>query len=242
MSDIYLIKRAPRPAYHRAPFHPVIICGKRRVAKWEAGWTGDASWVWSHARGEMAGGWLLERWNGFDIDYGHVVRGVLMPDGTDAAFVHEPTGREPWTLLDGAVWWDDQPLPKVLVERGVIYPPDLYSQQTVLRDIANTYERYQERPNFWPQPAPIERHEVEDAARIPNGARVTFTEGIGCDTKSITATVVGLLSRVEAPNGRWEDEYQIRRDDGSATIRYRSNLEQQNPSLARPELAKAGAE
>ena len=45
MSGVYLIKRGPRPEHHRAPFHPVIVCGKRRVAKWQAGWTGDAAWV-----------------------------------------------------------------------------------------------------------------------------------------------------------------------------------------------------
>jgi hypothetical protein len=137
MADVYLVKRGPRPDYHRAPFHPVIVCGKRWVAKWEAGWTGDAAWVWSHERGTSGGGWLLERWNGLDIDYGHVVRAVTLPDGTDAAFVHEGTGREPWPLLLGATWWDDKPMPRWLVQYGVLYPMDGFSQQRILDTVAD---------------------------------------------------------------------------------------------------------
>jgi hypothetical protein len=137
MPDVYLIKRGPKPSYHRAPFHPVIICAKRAVAKWEAGCTSDAAWVWSHERGARVGGWLLERWNGFDVDYGSVVHGIVMPDGTKAAFVHEHTGREPWPLLAGAVWWDNKRMPRWLRTAGAIYPPDEFTQQTILDTIAN---------------------------------------------------------------------------------------------------------
>lgn len=241
MSGLYLIKRGPRPECHHAPFHPVIICGKRRVAKWEAGWTGDASWVWSHERGEMAGGWLLERWRGFDIDYGHVVRGVLMPDGTDAAFSHEHNGLDPWPLIPGAVWFDDRPLPKALDGRGVIYPPDKFTQETVLRVIGSANDTYPERPSFWPEPAPLEHWEVEDGPRIPNGAAVDFTEGVGCYATPATGVVVGLVATFEQPNGRWMDEYHIRLADGKLTIRYREHLEKQNADrLRHPQPARIG--
>ena len=44
--SLYLIKRGPRPEHHKAPYHPVILCDRKRIAKWEAGWTGDRAWVW----------------------------------------------------------------------------------------------------------------------------------------------------------------------------------------------------
>jgi hypothetical protein len=235
MSGLYLIKRGPRPEHFRAPFHPVILCAKRAVAKWEAGWSGDASWVWSHERGTRAGGWLLERWNGFDIDYGHVVRGLTLPDGTEAAFVHEHTEREPWPLLRGAVWWHDKPMPAWLLDAGVTYPPDGFSQQRILDliadDGASGFGR--ERPANWPVPAALKTWEVEDEARIPNGVRVEFTEGIGGDAKPADGVVAALTAKLELPNGRYMDEYTIRRADGSTTVRYRSFLEQQNPHAPR---------
>jgi hypothetical protein len=236
VSAVYLIKRGPREPHHRAPFHPVIICAKRGVAKWEAGWTGAAAWVWSHERGLRVGGWLLERWNGFDVDYGHVVRGVTMPDGTDAAFVHEHTGREPWPLLAGAVWWDDKSMPRWIADAGVVYAPDAFSQEAILRDISNDRQDRNastmgvERPAFWPAPAPKQTWEVTGEARIPNGARVRFTEGIGCYSRPDTGEVIGLTATLELPNGRYDDLYRIRADDGREVQRSRGLVEQDNPS------------
>lgn len=151
MSAVYLVRRAPMPEWCHAPYHPVIICGKRRVAKWEAGWTGDAAWVWSHERGTGAGGWLLERWNGLDIDYGHVVRGGTLPDGTEMAFSHQHHGRDPWPLIAGAVWWDDKKMPRWLEEAGVVYPTDHFTQQSIVNRVAD--DGYWERPvpDFWPR-------------------------------------------------------------------------------------------
>lgn len=151
MSGVYLVKRGPRPSYHKAPFHPVIICGKRRVAMWEAGFSGDCAWVWEHNRGTGFGGWLFVRWAGLDIDYGHVVRNFTLPDGTDAAFVHEHTGREPWFLIAGAVWWDDKRMPKWLEASGVVYPSDHHSQQSILNVIADSGFLERPTPNFWPK-------------------------------------------------------------------------------------------
>lgn len=155
MSCVYLIKRGPRPEYHKAPFHPVIICGTRHVAKREAGWTGDAAWVWSHERGTPVGGWLLERWKGFDVDYGHVVRGVVMPDGTEAGFVHAHTGREPWTLIAGAVWWDDRKVPQWLADAGVVYPSDDFTQQSIVNRMEREPSGFWRRSvlDFWPATA-----------------------------------------------------------------------------------------
>lgn len=157
-AGVYLVKRGPRPPYHRAPFHPVIICGKVKVAKWEAGSSRSASSVWEHERPHRGGGWLFARWKGFDIDYGGVVSSLTLPDGDEAAFVHEHTGREPWTLLAGAVWWDDKKIPAWLADAGVVYPPDSFTQQRILDDIASDgcsgFGRA--RPAHWPEPIEVE--------------------------------------------------------------------------------------
>jgi hypothetical protein len=227
-TGVLLIKRGPAPTYHRAPYHRVIVCAKRHVGRWEAGWSGDSAWVWSHERGTRAGGWLIERWNGFDIDYGHVVRGFTLPDGTDAAFVHEHTGREPWTLLAGAVWWDDRKMPAWLLDAGVIYPPDAFSQQGILLAIGDGNIR-SEAPSHWPAAAPLQQWEVADESRIPNGTTVQFVEGIGCYEKPAVGIVTALTATVELPNGRYEDAYSLLRPDGTSTQRGRAYLERLNP-------------
>lgn len=134
--NLYLIKRGPRPSYHKAPFHPVVLCCKKRLAKIEAGCTGDRAWVWDRDSHLMNGlGFLLVRWEGLDIDYGHIVRHFVLPDGTKTGFHHSES--EPFQLLNGAVWWDSKPIPDCLSKRGVIYPPDDHTQQTILDQIAN---------------------------------------------------------------------------------------------------------
>lgn len=134
---IYLIKRV-RPNYHKTPFHPIIICGKKKIAKWEAGDTNSKAWVWEHNTPSNCSlnSWLLTRWNGLDIDYGYVIKDVgPLPDGTHTGFFHD-RDKEPWILIAGAIWWDNQKMPRVLQDMGVIYPPDKFTQQRILDDIA----------------------------------------------------------------------------------------------------------
>lgn len=141
---IYLIKRGPRPSYHEAPYHPVIICAKRGVANWEAGCTGDRAWVWERITHKKDGaGFLLVRWNGFDIDYGNVVHDIgKMPDGTDCCFVHpHKKDQEPWSLLPGSVWWDDKPLPADLKEMGVVIAEDDFSKERIACDTKDKFIR-----------------------------------------------------------------------------------------------------
>lgn len=218
MSAVYLVKRAPRPAGHKAPYHRVIICGKRRVANWEAGWSGERAWIWAHDRGHGAGGWLLLRWNGLDIDYGHVVRGIELPDGTQGAFVHEHTGREPWPLLEGAVWWDDKRMPGWLAEAGVVYAPDEFSQQKILDFIADDGAAGFGRatPEFWPEPAPKRRVPVTDGPRVPDGSRVRLPRTGGPPGEFKYGEIVEMMATIEEPNGRWE-RYTVRWEDGRET-------------------------
>ena len=133
---IYLIKRGPQPQYHRAPFHPIIICDHKKLAKWEAGSTGDLACVWSHSTHSANEGWLYGRWLGLDIDYGAIVHSVPLPTGEMVAFVHDRE-TEPWVLLRHATWWSDKVMPRWLSDLGVTYPEDDFTQQAILDAIAN---------------------------------------------------------------------------------------------------------
>lgn len=127
----YLIKRGPRSEFHRAPFHPVIICNRSGMAKWEAKDTSEKAMIWVKDQAD-SGGFLLARWNGLDIDYGGLIHDVgPMPDGMKVGFYHDRDA-EPWTLLRGAIWWSSRKMPKWFMEQGVEYPPDDFSQQRIL--------------------------------------------------------------------------------------------------------------
>lgn len=152
---IYLIQRGPRPDYHRAPYHPVIICDLKRIAEWQADWTGEGASVWKHEPSRRGGGWLLTRWRGLDIDYGHVVRGGSLFDGGRMGFAHDEDA-PPWSLLNGAVWWSSKRMPDWLKARGVVYPPDEFSQQEILDREADDGMTGFGRPcpAHWPEGAP----------------------------------------------------------------------------------------
>jgi hypothetical protein len=106
---LYLIERGPKPECHKAPFHPVILCASRAVAQWEAGATDKLANVWVKYA-DPSSGWLLVRWHGLDIDYGHIVRRMPLPDGTTAAISHDRNAG-PWKLLRSAVWWSTRRWP-----------------------------------------------------------------------------------------------------------------------------------
>lgn len=136
--SLYLIQRGPRPNYHKAPFHPVIICTLKRIADWEAMDTGRQCNVWVNDFNVPGAGWLLIRWQGLILDYGTTVHKMTMPDGTEAGFYRDYD--DPHTikhLLPGAVWWSNKVMPKWLMERGVVYPSDKFTQQVILDAVAN---------------------------------------------------------------------------------------------------------
>jgi len=154
--NLYLIKRGPRPSYHKAMFHPVIICSRKHVAEWEVGATDARSWMWvRETSADDGAGFLIVRWNGLDIDYGHIVREVgPMPDGTLTAFFHpHESKKEPWSLIKGAIWWDDREMPKMLKLRGCIYPPDDFSKSSILDKIADDGStgggNWRPQPTWW---------------------------------------------------------------------------------------------
>lgn len=153
--SLYLIKRGPRPEYHRAPFHPVIICDRKRIAEWEAGNTGNAAWVWEKMSWSDDGwGWLLCRWNGFDVNYGHVAHSITMPDGTVAGLWRDyESDYSVKDLIAGATWWSEKPMPEWLAKRGVKYPEDEFTQQSILDTAANDGASGFGRvpPKWWPR-------------------------------------------------------------------------------------------
>jgi hypothetical protein len=166
---VALIKRGPRPEHHRAPFHPVILCTRNHTTNWEAGWTGNRAWVWEHAGSDGHSGWLLRRWEGLHVDYGHVVRGHRLPDGTPTGFAHKhrdlgydrpgETGakhlgysedvQEPWSLLPGAVWWSDDPMPLWLQEAGVVLACDAFSLHVIQEDSGDFLMPEKQRDKLW---------------------------------------------------------------------------------------------
>jgi hypothetical protein len=134
--SLYLIKRGPRPDYHKAPYHPVILCARKPIADWEAGCTCKRATVWGHGPKNEGTGWLLLRWHGLVIDYGPgVMHGCSPTDEVHGGFYHDRR-KEPWTLLAGAVWWDDKKMPDWLRESAVVYPPDDFTQQRILDFVA----------------------------------------------------------------------------------------------------------
>ena len=124
---LYFIKRQPRPDYHKAPYHRFIICTLAHTAKWEAGDSTARSCVWTRNAMNDGCGWLWRRWNGFDIDYGHIVKSVTLPNGKRVAFIHPHLHAEPWSLLVNAIWWSLHDLPTWLDERGVRLPTDEFT-------------------------------------------------------------------------------------------------------------------
>jgi hypothetical protein len=179
--SIYLIKRGPKPSWHKAPFHPVVICAKKRVAEFEAGWAGDKSWIWMRRSRVIDGeGFLLLRWNGLDIDYGHVVRSTRLPSGVKTGFAHHGG---PWKLLRGAIWWDDKPMSASFENAGVLYPPDYFTQQWILDQIADDNVSgcgNRPPPPWWPQVAVVKADDKEHVrSEAPQQANRKLTDRPG---------------------------------------------------------------
>lgn len=114
---LYLVERPERAFGRPAPDALVLLCSRRDVAHWVAGSSSDRANVWEGAS-DLVAGWLLVRWRGLDLDYGHVVHAVDLPDGTAAGFHHDRTVR-PWCLLPGATWYSRYRIPSNLLAAGV---------------------------------------------------------------------------------------------------------------------------
>jgi hypothetical protein len=136
---LYFIDRGDRPEYHRVEYHRYIICTRRDVAYWEAKDSGCRAKIWQRGVVDDGSGWLLLRWNGLDIDYGVMVQGLELPDGSRAGFVHPSTEQPPWSVLNVTVWWSDKTMPPWLERRGVNPPADSFSRGLIRKKIDFPY-------------------------------------------------------------------------------------------------------
>jgi hypothetical protein len=145
---LYLIKRAPKPDYHKAPYHQVIVCDRKDAADWEAGNTGKRAWVWVAHNKTNPGGWLLKRWEGLDIDYRFVVASSELPDGSRTGFWRHYD--VDWNCVKpffaGAVWWSPKVIPEWLRDLGVVYAPDKWTQDRIAE-----FFKIDIRPMYWPK-------------------------------------------------------------------------------------------
>ena len=129
MTAFYMIKRDGE--HWRSKGYPLVtLCTREDVAKQMAGATDERSWMW-HSEGQDHGGLLLVRWQGLDIDYGHVVRRMPLPNGDERAFDHPNRHPETWELFNGAVWWSPRRMPAWVEKRGATYPAEGYLRHLV---------------------------------------------------------------------------------------------------------------
>lgn len=129
---IYLIKRGPKPEYHKAPYHRIIVCDLEYIMKSEADWTGNKCLAWTKDNDPYTG-WLIIKWKGLNIDYGHIVRVCVLPDGKTKTGIFHDRNKEPWKLLKKATWFSCNKLPDWLINSGVTYPKDDFTQEAILR-------------------------------------------------------------------------------------------------------------
>lgn len=157
----YLIKRGPEKKYDQKPFHPIIICDRKKVMQTQVIWSGGHDWVWTANLWAVQAGWMLERWNGLIIEYGHVIRSFELPDGTWTGY-HRPYELSEYqkrhskdsnikALFVDAIWWSDKRMPSKFSELGVVYPTDEVTRQRVLEDCTDDGLRgvHRTAPEFW---------------------------------------------------------------------------------------------
>lgn len=133
--DLWLIERKPKPDWHNAPYHQVILCTARHTAEWEGGGSPDGATVWNQCDlrkdSKYLHTWFLVRWKGLDC---HTFRGAAvyfdLPDGSNTREHSERAH----SLVVGAVWWSDKPLPQFLRDLGVIEAPDDFTRELIARD------------------------------------------------------------------------------------------------------------
>lgn len=130
--NLYLIIRGEQSEFHKAPFHPYIICTQKHTADWEAGDSNEKATVYMKPADEYSG-FLMVRYKGFDIDYGNVVKEIELFDGTTASFSH--TGDYPWNILDKCIWWSYSEMPEWLKKEGVQFAQDEFTKSTILSDM-----------------------------------------------------------------------------------------------------------
>lgn len=136
--SIYLIERGPKESQNNVQIHPVIVCSRLYTAKWEARNTETGATVWEQfSPFDGIGNWFCCKYKGYEFDNILNVNFVLF-DGIPMKEVNERAKK----LLQGAVWWSYDRMPKWVAEAGVVYPPDDWSKDVIWRDygIPDSYQ------------------------------------------------------------------------------------------------------
>ena len=125
--NLFLIIRGPQGEFHKAPFHPIIICSRKHTAKWEAGDTEDGATVFVNMDPPY-GNWLLSRYKGYDI-VGNPKFFTLF-DGKESRDISQISDN---TFRD-AIWWSYDGMPDCLKEKGVSYATDNFTKERIADD------------------------------------------------------------------------------------------------------------
>jgi hypothetical protein len=136
--NFYLILRGPKGEHHNAPFHPVILCTRKHTAEWESKRTKEGATVWVNMAPNTAywGNWLLVKYKGYDIDYGHLAHYFTLFDGKDSREVSDREYIEP--LLRNAIWWSYDEMPEFVRELGVRYAEDQFTKDWIWEDLGDS--------------------------------------------------------------------------------------------------------
>ena len=131
-SGLYLVVRGPRSEFHKAPYHPIIVCSRQHTARWEGKNTVDGHTIyWNAYPHEGHGNWFLGRYRGYDIN-GNLGPNFVFFDGkTNAELCDYATVN---AMLNGAVWWSYDRMPEFVKKMGVVYAEDDHSKEAIWRD------------------------------------------------------------------------------------------------------------
>lgn len=130
--NLYLIVRGPKPEYHNAPYHQVILCSRKHTAKWESQLTSEGHTLFVNMDPDSSGNWLLVKYKGYDIDYGTVTHYFKLFDGKESREVSDKQTLD--SLLKEAVWWSYDQMPVWVKELGIKYPEDDFTKKRIVDD------------------------------------------------------------------------------------------------------------
>lgn len=131
--NLFLIIRGKQSEFHKAPFHQIILCTRKHVAKWEAGDVVKGATVIYNAMGNHEGAnWFLAQYKGYGCDcnqYFTLFDGVDSRELTSTENIHK--------LLKNATWWSYDEMPSWIERLGVKPPTDDFSKKQILDDLGD---------------------------------------------------------------------------------------------------------
>ncbi len=129
---LYLVIRGPKSEFHKAPYHPIIVCSRQHTARWESKNTTDGHTVyWNAYPHKGHGNWFLGRYKGYEMS-GNLGPSFVFFDGcVNSDLCNHQKVNE---LLNGAVWWSYDRMPDFVKEMGVVHVEDDFTKEWIWRD------------------------------------------------------------------------------------------------------------